>query len=76
MYFLAAVIYLLIPYLIILVTSFQFQILFNLVLEKPFSCNNAVAYLVRVRCYRCFSTRNIGTIYYCHRPLAPAIQKS
>ena len=24
-------------------------------------------------CYGCFSTRNIGTIYYSHRPLAPAI---
>ena len=24
-------------------------------------------------CYGCFSTHNIGTIYYCHRPLAPAI---
>ena len=30
-----------------------------------------VAYLARV--LRCFSTRNIGTIYFCHRPLAPAI---
>ena len=24
-------------------------------------------------CYWCFRNRNIGTIYYCHRPLAPAI---
>ena len=31
----------------------------------------AVAYLAPV--LRCFSTRNIGTIYYCHCPLVPAI---
>ena len=33
----------------------------------------ATQWRIQHGCYGCFSTRNIGAIYSCHRPLAPAI---